>query len=74
MRLRGAANVPRLQQMPTFVRGDDVEACREAVSEASDERVREAHAGEVDAGVSAEEASHVFLRREKRRHRLGEGR
>ena len=42
------ANSPRLPQMTSLMRGNDMEPRRQAEPHAADERIREAHTGKID--------------------------
>lgn len=64
--LGSVTNAPRLPQVTSFVRRDDVQSRRQAEPNAADERIREAYAGEIRVGVRPHEDSNVVLRRQKR--------
>src|SRR4029079_18779283 len=58
--------------MPALVGGEHVQSRGETESNAPDERVREAHAGEIDVRVAAQKCTDAGLRVEKGRQRVVE--
>src|SRR5262249_56800406 len=63
---------PRLPRVTPFVRGDDVQPRGEADRGTADERMGEAHAGEIRVGVRPHEDSNLILRPEKRGDRVAQ--
>ena len=59
--LRGLAHSPGLPQMTALVGGDDVQAGGQAEAHASNERIRESHASQVQVGAGAQEGEHLLL-------------
>ena len=73
-RLRSLADVPGLPQVTPLMRRNDVEAGREAESNAADKRVRESHPGEIDLRVAPQEGAHLGVRSKELPERIAKGR
>ena len=67
-------DAPRLPEVAPLVCRQHVKAGRQAETKPVDERVREAHAGEIDGRVRVQKRHHIALREEKLRECVAEQR